>query len=337
LDLIDSKFIGLVSSRLSKFKKVKSNLYNFRCPICGDSKKHKNKARGYLYPVKMNTNFKCHNCGASMSFNNFIKHIDTVLHSQYCLEKFKEGHTSISGVGNFVVDEPKFDFESPKFKSKDICDDLDSIFKLNKTHSARSYLVDRGIREESLKDFYYCPNFKEWTNKYKKTFDSIDHEEARIIIPLRNSDGNLFGYQGRSLDPNAKMRYITIMLDEDLPKIYGLDKVDDKKPIYIIEGPFDSTFVENSVAMCGSDIDIRTFGWSDYIWVYDNEPRNREIVERISKSIGRGEKVIIWPNEIKQKDINDMILAGHNVMSVLESNTYSDLEGTLKLTNWKKT
>ena len=127
------------------------------------------------------------------------------------------------------------------------------------------------------------------------------------------------------------------MLDEDQPKIYGLDKINETKPIYIIEGPFDSTFVENSVAMCGSDIDIRTFGWSNYIWVYDNEPRNREIVQRISKSLDRGDKVIIWPNEIKQKDINDMILAGHNVMSVLECNTYSDLEGTLKLTNWKKT
>ena len=127
------------------------------------------------------------------------------------------------------------------------------------------------------------------------------------------------------------------MLNEEAPKIYGLDTIKTEKPIYIVEGPFDSSLIENSVAMCGSDIDIRTFGWSDYIWVYDNEPRNREIVNRISKSLSGGDKVVIWPNEIKQKDINDMILAGHNVMSVLECNTYSDLEGTLKLTNWKKT
>ena len=132
------------------------------------------------------------------------------------------------------------------------------------------------------------------------------------------------------------MRYITIMLDEDQPKIYGLDKINETKPIYIIEGPFDSTFVENSVAMCGSDIDIRTFGWSDYIWVYDNEPRNRQIVDRISKTIGRGEKVVIWPNDISEKDINDMILTGHNVQHVIESNTYHGLEANLKFNNWKK-
>ncbi len=335
MDLIDSKFIGLVSSRLSKFKKVKANLYNFRCPICGDSQKYKNKARGYLYQIKVNTNYKCHNCGASMTFNNFLKHIDPTLQKEYVMEKFKDGFAGVKGGSS--IEKPDFNFENPKFKQKDICDELDVIFKLNKTHSARSYLVNRGIQEESLKEFYYCPNFKEWTNKHKKTFDSIKNEEARIIIPLRDIDGNLFGYQGRSLDPNAKMRYITIMLDEDQPKIYGLDKINDSKPIYIIEGPFDSTFVENSVAMCGSDIDIRTFGWSNYIWVYDNEPRNREIVNKISKSISKGDEVIIWPNEIKQKDINDMVLAGHNIMSILESNTYSELEGTLKLTNWKKT
>jgi hypothetical protein len=126
------------------------------------------------------------------------------------------------------------------------------------------------------------------------------------------------------------------MINDDAPKIYGLDKINETKPIYIIEGPFDSTLVENSVAMCGSDIDIRTFGWSDYIWVYDNEPRNREIINRISKTIDRGDKVIIWPDEIVEKDINDMILSGHNIMSILKLNTYSNLEAKVKFNNWKK-
>ena len=334
MDIIDSKYIGLVSSRLDRFKKVKANLYNFRCPICGDSQKHKNKARGYIYQVKTNTNFKCHNCGASLSFNNLLKQIDSTLHKQYTMEKFKEG---FAGGRNFVVDEPEFTFTSPKFRKKDICDELTKISELNTTHRAKKYLINRGIKEDILSKLYYCPNFKEWTNRHKKTFDDTKHDDQRIIIPLRYPDGQLFGYQGRSLDPTSKMRYITVMLDEDAPKLYGLEKINTEKPIYILEGPFDSLFVENSVAMCGSDIDIRTFGWSNYIWVYDNEPRNREIVNKISKSLRGSDKVIIWPNEIKQKDINDMVLAGHDIMSILESNTYSELEGTLKLTNWKKT
>ena len=145
----------------------------------------------------------------------------------------------------------------------------------------------------------------------------------------------LIGFQGRSLGPNS-VKYITVMLDEDAPKIYGLDKIDKKKPIYILEGPFDSTFVENSVAMCGSDLDIGSFGWSDYIWVFDNEPRNREIIKRIDKTISRGDKVVIWPSSIKEKDVNDMINAGQDVSSVLESNVYSGLKAKIKFNNWKK-
>ena len=81
---------------------------------------------------------------------------------------------------------------------------------------------------------------------------------------------------------------------------------------------------------------IPLYSWSDYIWVYDNEPRNREIVNRISKSIDRGEKVVIWPNNIRQKDINDMVLAGHNVKSLVELNTYQNIEAQIKFTEWKK-
>ena len=146
---------------------------------------------------------------------------------------------------------------------------------------------------------------------------------------------NLIGYQGRSLGPNS-IKYITVMLRDDAPKVYGLDKLNEKEPIYITEGPFDSTFVENSIAMCGSDLDIRTFGWSNYIWVFDNEPRNREIVERIGKTINRGDQVVIWPSNIKEKDVNDMVLGGHDIMNVLESNTYSGLKAKIKFNNWKK-
>ena len=126
------------------------------------------------------------------------------------------------------------------------------------------------------------------------------------------------------------------MLNEDAPKIYGLDKIDETKPIYITEGPFDSTFVENSVAMCGSDLDIGSFGWSSYIWVFDNEPRNREIIERIHKTINRGDKVVIWPSSILEKDVNDMINSGHDVRRVIESNTYSGLQAKIKFNYWKK-
>ena len=323
MDIIDSKYIGLISSRLQKFKRVKSNLYNFRCPICGDSQKHKNKARGYFYQVKTNTNFKCHNCGASLSFNNFLKQIDSTLHKQYILEKFKEGH---AGGRNFVVEEPKFDFTKPVFKSK-----LD-LPKASEVPIAKEYLTKRRLDPSK---FYFAQKFQQWTNKQKQTFDNIVRDECRIVIPLYDTNSELIGFQGRSLGPNS-IKYITVMLNDNKPKIYGLEKINEREPIFIVEGPFDSTLVENSIAMCGSDVDIRTYNWSDYIWVFDNEPRNREINNRVSKIIDRGDKVVIWPNHIKQKDINDMVLSNIDVMSVLKSNTYSGLKAKVKFNNWKK-
>ena len=322
MDIIDSKYIGLVSSRLQKFKRVKANLYNFRCPICGDSQKHKNKARGYFYQIKTNTNFKCHNCGASLSFNNFLKQVDSTLHKQYTMEKFKEGFTG----RNFVVDEPQLEFTKPIFKKK-----LD-LPRASEIPVAKNYLEKRNL---DASQFYFAAKFKEWTNTQKHTFDTIGRDESRIIIPMYDTDKNLIGFQGRSLGPNS-VKYITVMLQDEAPKLFGLDKIDDTKPIYITEGPFDSTFLENSVAMCGSDLDIRSFGWSSYIWVFDNEPRNREIIERINKTIDRGDQIVIWPSNILEKDINDMILSGHNVKSIVESNTYSSLQAKIKFNNWKK-
>ena len=327
MDYVDTRFINLVSSRLQKFKKVKPNLYNFRCPVCGDSKKHKNKARGYLYAVKNNTNFKCHNCGASLSLNNFLKEMDVTLHKQYVLEKFKSGNTG----NNFVVKEPDFNFEKPKFKPKP--PELD-LPKASDNVASATYLERRKIDPNK---FYYAENFKRWTNtKVRNTFGQSDlkYDEPRIIIPLYYQS-NLIGFQGRSLGP-SKVKYITIMIDDEAPKIYGLDNIRRDATVFVTEGPFDSTFLRNSIAMCGADGDVRNWGVSTPAWVYDNEPRNKEITTRISNTIDRGEQVVIWPSNIEQKDINDMFLAGHDVQNVVESNTYQGLEAKLKFTVWKK-
>jgi transcription elongation factor Elf1 len=322
MDLVDSKYIGLISSRLQKFKKVKNNLYNFRCPICGDSQKNKNKTRGYLYQVKNNTNFKCHNCGASMSLNNFIKTLDGTLHKQYTMEKFKEGHTG----KNFVVEEPKLEFKKPVFK-KSI-----NLPKASSNPIAKRYLENRKINPDK---FYYADRFKSWTNTQKKTFDTIGRDEPRIVIPMYDETKNLIGFQGRALDKSPN-KYITIMIQDEAPKAYGIETIDKTSTVYITEGPFDSTFICNSIAMCGADADVHSWGISNPVWVYDNEPRNREIVERISRTIDSGDSVIIWPTNITEKDINDMILAGHEVMSMLKSNTYHGLEAKIKFNNWKK-
>mgnify|MGYP001322219812 FL=1 len=329
MSYLDTKYINLASASLQKYKKVKTGLYTFRCPYCGDSKKNKNKTRGYLFQVKGDHVFKCHNCGITRSFSNFLKDHAPHVYDEYVMERYKEGT-----IGKNV---PKPDLtqfvHTPKFEKRTV--DLEPLSRLNNFHVAKKYILDRGIPENKLDRLYYCPNFKEWSNTQKQTFPDTTNDEARIIIPLNDTDGNLIGFQGRSLSPNAKMRYITVMLDENAPKLYGLDHINKNETIYIVEGPLDSFFLENSVAMCGSDVDIRTLGWSDYIWVYDNEPRSRQITDKISKSIDAGDSVVIWPSTIKEKDLNDMVVSGVNVKNVIQSNVYQGLKAKLQLSNWK--
>ena len=227
MDFIDVKYINLISSRLQKFKRVKPKLYNFRCPICGDSQKNKNKARGFLYQVKNNTNFKCHNCGISVSFANFLKDLDPQTYKQYTFEKFKEGNTG----KNFVTESPEDVFSKmrntkPTFKKK-IVIDLPSAFSVA---LSKHYLESRAILSGN---FYYAENFQEFVNSIKPgSFEHPKFGEARIVIPLVRNE-KLIGLQGRALSTNP-VKYLTVMLDEDAPKIYGTDEIDKSLPVYIL-------------------------------------------------------------------------------------------------------
>ena len=329
MSFIDVKYIALVSSHLLRFEKKKEGLYNFRCPYCGDSQKRQDKARGYLFKVKNDFVYKCHNCGVGRTFTNFLKDQNSTLHEQYVMERYKEGLTG----KNTQTKDPEFKFTKPVFIKSEQDINLQRISELNTEHPARVYLESRKI--EDLTYFYYCPKFKEWTNQQKETFKDMRGDGPRIILPLYTADKKLFGFQGRSLSKTAKLRYITVILDENHPKVFGLDRVNTNETIFITEGPFDSMFLTNSIAMCGSDVNL---GNSDYklVYIFDNETRNAQIVRRIETAIETQQRVVIWPSDILQKDINDMVLDGHDVQKVVESNIYQGIEAKLKLNTWKK-
>lgn len=319
MDFIDECFIERVSSRLPNFKKVKPKLYNFRCPFCGDSSRSKKKARGYLYPVNNNTNYKCHNCGISISFNNFLKEVDPVLYKEFSIEKYKAGFTG----KNFVVEAPKFETKAPVFREKV------SLPKASTNKLSKQYLENRKLDSNV---YYYAEDFSKWVNSI--TYEPNLKSEPRIVIPLYYNK-SLIGVQGRSIGPSP-VKYITIMFDKDAPKIYNYDSINKEKPVYVLEGPFDSYFIKNSVAMCGADVDLKNLNIYYPVYVYDNEPRNKEIHDRMSKAIQRGYSIVIWPETIKEKDVNDAVLAGIDVEDVLSKNVYSNLEAQLKFNFWKK-
>jgi hypothetical protein len=323
MDSIDEKYLGILSGRIEKLKKVRSGVYNCRCPLCGDSQRNKSKTRGYFYQKNNNTNYKCHNCGVSVSFNNFLKDFDSTLHASFCLDKYSGGFTG----KNFPVEAPKFESKQPVFKES-----LE-LPRASTNEEAKKYLEARRLDSDK---FYYAEKFKEWTNSIKPIFDEriLKYEESRIVIPL-HLNKKLIGFQGRAIG-KSEVKYITIMLDDTHPKVYNLDNVDKTKNVYVLEGPFDSEFVKNSIAMCGADVNLTKLNISYPVYVYDNEPRNKEILRRMNSVIERGYSIVIWPDNIKEKDINLMVMSGLDVMSIIENNTYNGLKAKLQFNFWKK-
>ena len=333
---IDTKYINLVSSRLSLFKRKNHGLYNFRCPFCGDSQKSKTKARGYLYQKKTDLFYRCHNCGQGNTFSNFLKQLDSELHKQYVLERYKEG---VTGKGH-NTENPVFKHEKTIFHTKI---DLPRISDLDNSHFAKKYLVNRAIPTQFLSHLYYTEDFKSFVTEMTKREYDLNEREQRIIIPFFDKNKQFIAFQGRAFT-NTLLRYITIKIDEDSPKIFGLDRLDLGKQFYVVEGPFDSMFLPNCIAMAGADVNLESqieisssLDNHTGTMVFDNEPRNKEIVDRMEKIIERGWNICVWPETIDKKDLNDMFLSGiDNLHEMINHNTYNGLLAKTHISHWKK-
>ena len=328
---IDLKFINDISSRLSQFKKKTDYLFNFRCPHCGDSQKSKTKARAYFYRVKNDMFFKCHNCGMGQNLANFIKFVDPKLYEQYLLERYKKSAPA--------TPKPEFDFKPTKFKDQTPLDDLKSIKELPENHPARLYCVNRKIPEKYFDKLFLSDKFMTLVNEVKPNTYKITKDHPRLIIPFYDTTGKVFAFQGRAFG-KEQPKYLTIKLDENKQKVYGLDKVNFQKPIYITEGPIDSLFIDNCLAAGGADLFLKNkIPNENNTYIFDNEPRNKEIVKRMYKVIEQDFNVVIWPEEIQLKDVNDMIKSGLTkleLQDIISKNTYSKLSALTKLNYWKK-
>ena len=329
---IDVKYSNLLSSRLERYKVISHNPFkaNCRCPICGDSKKSKFKARGFFLQFEDRVTYKCHNCGASTNVQKILEKVDPILYKEYILESYGDKDRK-------KVEEAKPDtFKHPEhMRAGSPLLKLKKISQLPENHPARVYVLNRKIPNRFHSKLFYCPKFAAWTNSIipKKLGDKND--TPRLIIPFLDEEGKLFGYQGRSFDPSDPVRYITIML-QNRPKVFGLDDLDATKKHYLVEGPIDSMFLPNAIAMAGADAAMAN---EHTVFVYDNEPRNPEIVARYAKALDAGHKIVIWPESMKYKDINDMVLGGMSqkkIVDIIDANTYNGIIGMVKFTQWKK-
>jgi len=323
---IDEMFANRLSSYLNNFRQTGQSNWNFRCPVCGDSKKSQKKSRGNIYKTNNKLLVKCFNCDYTASFDYFLKSISDELYKEYIFEKLK-------------LDKPKEDYSIFKQESNiEIIDsNVDSLIRIDtlpENHPVKLFCVNRKIRQLEL--LYLVPKFKQYINSLIPNKFKLEKDHPRLIIPFFNEHGKMIGLQGRSFGKELP-RYYTIKLsDEEM--IYGLDRVDYSKEIRVVEGPIDSLFVNNGIAVAGSSFSgyfIETIK-TNSVLIYDNEPRSKEITKLLKGKIDNNYRVLIWPDTIKEKDINEMVLSGYDIEKIIKENTYQGLVALTKFNQWKK-
>jgi transcription elongation factor Elf1 len=340
----DIKYVRLISSRLRNFKQKNTYLWNFSCPFCGDSQTNKLKARGYVYAKGNDLFYRCHNCGVGTNVGNLLKQVDSSLHGEYVLERYK------SGESNTVIRKsntaPTFHIPSPRFgkpEKQKIFEHAEWVSDLPSGHFCLNYVENRMVPKEAW-------NLLLFTNKYKEFCDILipDHgktviDDARLIIPFFDRNNQLVAVSGRALETSDKtLRYVTLRTnDSDDKLIYGMDRVDLSQTVYLVEGPLDSLFLKNCVASGDANLSLtaKNISAKKLVLVFDNEPRNKEVCKMIENAIKSNHYVVIWPDNMDGKDINEMILNGVSageIQEIIDSNTFYGLEAIAKFTFWKK-
>ena len=327
---VDKKYLRLISSRFRNTKWKNEDLLNHSCPYCGDSEKNPHKARGYHFVYKETFVYKCHNCGESKSFAKFLKEQDTTLWKQYAVEKFYKKEPTFTKV---TVPKVTKVFKDDPLKKV-------GCVSVEESKTAVDYLNHRQIPKDKWDELYAIENCQALSSLDYKYKDRVFGNDPRLVLPFYSRQGKLIGVSGRALN-NNKLRYLTLKFDDKEPLIYGLRTVDYNKRVYVTEGPIDSLFLQNAIAVAGSDFSkLKSIvPVEQAIVVFDNEPRNPEIIKHLSRVIDDGFTVCIWPKTIKQKDINDMVLNGLSsrvIEGIINNNKFSGLSAKMALSDWSK-
>lgn len=332
---LQEKYIALVGTQLGYFHKQSRTTYGFRCPFCGDSKKRVNKTRGYFFLHRGQYFYKCHNCNVSMSLRSFLRQRAPELFREYQLDVLRQERPVSAPVAPVPVEAPMFGFgkSHPRIT-------LPTIASLPDDHLAKQYCRERLLPEAALAHLYFTNEWTAWIAEMHWSYALPEDHAPRLILPWFNRDGHLLGAQARRLDATGSAaRYVTLKQEGCEDKIYGWDRVDVYKPIYVVEGPLDSWFLPNAVASMDSDLlrlHDKYFQQHAGVYVWDNEPRNAAVSANLYRAIKANLPVVIWPASVKEKDLNDMAKAGYNTTTLVQQHTFRGLRAELEFLRWKR-
>lgn len=311
---------------------------NCSCMICGDSSTDSFKARMWYYDHKGTRFVHCFNCDYSAGFSWFLKEQDPQLYEEYLLEAFKD---SASPRKERVSEEPSDKFKKggmPTIQELKFCQRLDS---LPEAHPIIKYVEGRKIPPKAYNRLWFTAKWQELVNTVKPGTFENPKQEYRLVIPIFNKEGKIESFQGRALGP-SKMKYMTIKAHEDSTKVYGQDTVDESKPVLILEGPLDSLFLDNAIAITGGSISLDSVPYpNNRIWVLDNENRHKDTIARMQKLIDAGETVCFWDESgLTSKDINDMIVKEGATVEFIQdyilNNSFDGMMASVRMMSFAK-
>lgn len=343
---IDLKYIQLMGVHLPLFKQLRQDLWNFRCPICGDSARDSTKARGYIFNHKGDYLYKCQNCGDSRPVSSLIYIVSPELSKDYRLEIFRESN---GGKTRKETKQVKHNRRSRKQKSSPVEEKkpifvpeelkgMKPVSRLPEDHFVVDYVTSRMIPKKRWGGLFWCSNMRFIADRIGG-YDNVYFDDfPRLLLPFINEDGELTHIQGRAIGDNVpkRSRYYTLEVFE-APKVYGMHRIDHSQPVKVVEGPIDSLFLTNCVGMGGSDVPWDLFDPKNTIFVWDNERRSKQIIKRMKEAVDRKFRVCVWGQKIQQKDINDMVKAGKNgewIDDYITHHSYSGLRAKLAISDY---
>jgi transcription elongation factor Elf1 len=338
---IESKYVGLLSHRLRNFKRKNDYLWNFSCPVCGDSKKNLTKARGYVYKKGNNLFYSCKNCGLGTSLGKLLEHVDSTLYKEYILERYRSGNG-----GHTNAKQPTFNVPSPRFDKVDkekTFEHAEWCDKLPTEHFCSTYLTKRKIPDSVHGKLLFTQHYKKFVDALVPDHGKVLYDESRLVIPFYDEYNTLIAVSGRALETSDKtLRYITIRTNTSDDKlIFGMDRLNIHDTVKIVEGPIDSLFLKNCVAAADANL-IQVadkISAVNKVLIYDNEPRNKDIVRMMQDAIKSEHNIVIWPDTIQGKDVNEVIMSGispDEIESIISSNTFKGLQAQVKFNMWKR-
>jgi DNA primase len=328
-DYLLNKYVNLIG--LDGLKRQGNN-FIARCPSCKDSSKNKRKKRFYILVSKEKVVCYCHNCGLKTSLVSFLKNNYSNLYAEYKKEYL------------FGKIDPTIEVKSPSYEN------LKTEFKKASTESiffnllpmkdeALDYCRKRKLPEWLISQLRYTENYAKFVHDSGvKTYDYIPEKDRRIVIPFYDESGVITHIQGRAID-KTDLRYVTIKLIEESPKIWGLDRIKRGSKIRVFEGVFDACFIDNSIALASAggswEYLFSKYSPKDFVFILDNDLKDNRDLKKVASTVSKsGVGIFFFPKNIDSKDFNDMIIAGstkENLEEMIMKNTYYGIEAQVRL------